>query len=111
MPEKIRCAAIRFEPCLEFLSDDDKTNMVDSKLIVKDMSHSGCMSYATERYGRAWLERDRTKEEQGFVTTTGRFVDRVDAMTIAKAANQLKNYIYPANKTWLDSYNVNFALE
>ena len=111
MPEKIRCAAIRFEPCFEFLPPTDKESLFDHKIIVKDMSHSGCMAYATERYGRAWLGRDMSRDEQGFLTTTGRFVDRIEAMTIAKAANQLKGDIYPANKTWLDNYDVNFALE
>jgi hypothetical protein len=110
MPEKIRCAAIRFEPCLEFLSADDKSNVINSKLIVKDMSHSGCMTYATERYGRAWLARDEYKDEQGFVTTTGRFVDRSEALEIAKKNNQLK-YKIPEYKTWLDSYEVNFVIE
>lgn len=110
MPEKIRCAAIRFEPRVEFLSNVDKESMVDQKIIVKDMSHSSCMTYATERYGRAWLARDKYKDEQGFVTTTGRFVDRSEALEIAKNNNQLK-YKIPEYKTWLDSYEVNFVIE
>ena len=110
MPEKIRCAAIRFEPCLEFLSNEDKDCVTDSKLIVKDMTHSSCMTYATERYGRAWLARDKHKDEQGFITTTGRFVNRMEAMEIAKNNNQLK-YKIPEYKTWLDSYEVNFVIE
>lgn len=110
MPEKIRCAAIRFEPHIEFLSASDKESMVDQRIIVKDMTHSGCMTYATERYGRAWFSRDENKDEQGFLTTSDRFVDRTEALEIAKNNNQLK-YKIPEYKTWLDSYEVNFVIE
>ena len=53
--------------------------------------------------------RDQTREVQGFMTTRGRFVDRVEAMKIAKEANQLRNPY--STKTELDSYDIDFCME
>lgn len=53
--------------------------------------------------------RDLTREVQGYMTTRGRFVDRIEAMKIAREANQLRN---PYNKkTELDSYDVDLCME
>lgn len=37
------------------------------------------------------------KEKQGFVTSTGRFVDRIEAAQIALAAGQIKKLKWPPN--------------
>lgn len=51
-------------------------------------------------------KRNMSKEKQGFMTTTGRFVDRIEAYQIAKAANQLNNQ--RSDKGYLDSYDLAF---
>jgi hypothetical protein len=38
---------------------------------------------------RGWMDESREEIAQGFVTSTGRFVEREEAFVIAKAAGQL----------------------
>lgn len=97
--EKIKCAALQFY--------DESSN---NPIIVCDMNHANCFMLASEKYGPTFRNRNKERDTQGFMTTTDRFVNRYEAFAIAKAAKQLRfkpNLI----KTWLDSYDVNFALE
>lgn len=107
MAEKIRCAAIQFE--ITHIEDDKSIS--HETCIEKAMNHATCFSIAYNRYGTAFVDRDHSKDRQGFITTSGRFVDREEAYQIALAAGQLKYSHRDPQKTWLDSYEVNFALE
>lgn len=94
IPEFIRSAAI------EFYIDDEL-------YAIESNCHANCMMSAYERFGTRYMNRDKTKDRSGFVLNpSGRFVDRVEALEIAKKRNQLKDPNY--DKTWLDSYAVNF---
>lgn len=97
--EKIKCAALRFylEPSGE-------------EVIVVGMNHANCFMMAHEQYQLQFHDRNKERDTQGFMTTTDRFVDRSEALEIAKKNNQLK-YKIPEYKTWLDSYEVNFVIE
>ena len=50
-------------------------------------NHSMCMRFACESGARVFTD----PEDQGFITNHGRFVDRLTAMKIAQAANQVVN--------------------
>ena len=57
-------------------------------LIMENMRNKGVTAYITQ-------------EEQGFLTSSGKFVSRVEAAKIAFKAGQIKEYVYS-----LDSYQV-----
>lgn len=98
--EKIRAAAIRCTLT---------TNGEYIPIMVCGMNHAECFAVAHEMYGTDFFQRDKVYDIQGFVTTTGRFVNRREAMKIACNAGQLK---FPnSTKYELDSYDINFALE
>lgn len=90
--EKIKSAAIQYR---------DHTGTLH---VVTGPNHAYCINIFS------FLEipvRDRLDEVQGFVTTLNRFVDRTEALQIAKSANQLYNP--DSTKTWLDSYDINWS--
>lgn len=76
--EKISCACIKFR-----LKSDPLTDRY-----IEGNSHADCISWFSFADIPA---RDRSTDEevQGFMTTSGRFVDRSEAYEIAKAAGQL----------------------
>lgn len=69
MNERIAAAAIRMNGVV--------FTGIRHHLIIHDMVHTG---FCTQVHG-----------EQGFITTTGRFVDRHDALVIAHNADQIKH--------------------
>lgn len=97
--EKINSAAIKY-----FLKSDPET-----PCITWGASHGQCIEWFSFA-GYYSSMRCMDKEVQGFLTTTGRFVDRKEAYQIAKKQGQLIN---DNNKSLgegvLDSYNVKFA--
>ena len=74
MLEYILCAAIA-------LSIKDN----ESPIIIGGYRHGNCFDTAIKL---GWTERI-TQEEQGFITSTGRFVGREEAKKIARNAGQL----------------------
>lgn len=93
--EKILCAAIHFDDGNKY---EHQPKNIESGFVVSGRRHSNCYAtlsaigkvlkleeralYAFERVGR---------DEQGFITNLNRYVNRKEAMKIAKAANQLIN--------------------
>lgn len=76
--ERITAAAIKY-----FLKIDP-----DTPQIVKGANHAQCIEW----FGLAELYRPlrvMEKEEQGFLTSTGRFVNRREAYVIASRSGQL----------------------
>lgn len=75
--------------------------------IIEGNNHADCMHVAYEIHGMKYMKRDKNLDKSGFtLTPTGRFADRVESLEIAKRQGQLKDPNY--DKTWLDSYAVNF---
>lgn len=68
-PEKIRCAAVKYPGG-----------------IAKGLNHADCLFIIGEIRGHG---ADRCNDIQGFVTTTGRFVNRMEAYIIAEREGQL----------------------
>lgn len=78
--ERIKCAAIRW--CYANESSADS--------IVTGANHAQCIEW----FGMADIYRNQRNldvEEQGFLTTADRFVDRKEAYMIAEAAGQLNS--------------------
>lgn len=76
-PEVIVCAAIKFK-----LGDYQEVVIP----MVRHFSPDGyCVMAAVEQFGKFLLERS-----QGFITNYGRFVDRKEALGIAKQNDQIK---------------------
>lgn len=92
--EMIKAAAIEY-----YLKDDDTPKYIEG------LSHAQCIEWFSFMDLFA-SKRELNKEKQGFMTTTGRFVDRIEAYQIAKAANQLNNM--RSDKGYLDSYDIAF---
>lgn len=76
--ERIKSACIKYQ-----LKSDPGTDRY-----VEGSSHADCISWfsAADLYIR---ERIPEKEVQGFMTTEGRFIDRIEAYRIAEEAGQL----------------------
>lgn len=75
--EKILCAAIALN-----INDDDPP------VIIGRYRHGNCFQAAVAlNYGK-YISQD----DQGFLTTKGRFVNRAEAKIIARNANQLLRY-------------------
>lgn len=72
--EYILCAAIAL-----FIKDNEPP------VIIGGYRHGECMTNAIKMGYSNYISQD----EQGFLTSTGRFVDRKEAKMIAKNANQL----------------------
>lgn len=91
--EMIRSAAIEY-----YLKEDSTTPRY-----MEASNHAQCIELFSFMDILA-SKRIQTKEKQGFMTTTGRFVDRVEAYQIAKSANQLRTN--RDDKSYLDSYDL-----
>lgn len=76
--ERIKSACIKYQ-----LKSDQGTDRY-----VEGASHADCISWfsAADLYIR---DRVPEKEVQGFMTTEGRFIDRIEAYRIANEAGQL----------------------
>lgn len=96
--EKIKCAAIKY-----------KLKGTTEYSYMCGMNHGACIGYFSAM-DIPVSKRDIQNEVQGFMTTRDRFVDRREAMFIARAANQLKLPSYD-NLDRLESYHVNFCSE
>ncbi len=70
--ERILCAAI-------------KISIDDESIIISGYRHSDCFNIIHKLCPNKYINQD----EQGFLTSSGRFVDRKVAKKIAKQANQL----------------------
>ena len=72
--ERILCAAIQIRK-----SKDDEP------IVIGGYRHGECFEAASKLGYMAYIDQD----EQGFITSTGRFVNRKEAKMIAKQAEQL----------------------
>lgn len=70
--ERILCAAV-------------KTVVNDETIIISGYRHGDCFNIVHKLCPNKYINQD----EQGFLTSSGRFVDRLEAKKIAKQANQL----------------------
>lgn len=67
--------------------------------------HSDCYDYVYNAFGiPVRLDPQRYSVTEGFMCDDGTFVDRVDAMDIAKAANQVKRTYNSDDYIALQSY-------
>lgn len=70
--EYILCAAIKID--------------VDNEpIVISGYRHGDCFNIIHKLYPNKYINQD----EQGFLTSSGRFVDRIEAKKIAKQADQL----------------------
>lgn len=81
--EKIKCAAIKYR----LLCDYTSPNYSGDHIII-GKSHAECI-YTFGSIGLSCKLRDMDNEVQGFMTTNDRFVDRKEALEIAKNAKQV----------------------
>jgi hypothetical protein len=65
--------------------------------IICGRRHKDCYNTADALMGSGFLERER--KHQGFMTSTGRFVDRTEAFIIAKANNQIVHKMFDNDST------------
>lgn len=72
LTEHILCAAV-------------KVNVNDETIIILGYRHDDCFNIVHKLCPSKYINQD----EQGFLTSSGRFVDRVEAKKIAKQADQL----------------------
>ena len=72
--EKILCAAIQI-----------RKNKDDEPIVIGGYRHGDCFNTVFKLGYTAYIDQ----EEQGFITSKGRFVNRKEAKTIAQQANQL----------------------
>lgn len=89
--ERVLCAAIHF--------DDSKTKYdlqppnVDTGFVVAGWRHGNCLALVGGIFRELKMARSRVKhgisETQGFITSKGRFVDRIVAADIAAKAGQI----------------------
>lgn len=89
--ERISCAAIWYK---ELPVGDWIEYAIESGIVVKGHRHADIIHTVYNLLGKRTCTNgaDCTGEhEQGFVTNKGRFVDRKEAMLIARAAGQLIN--------------------
>lgn len=70
--ERILCAAI-------------KMSINDETIIISGYRHGDCFNIIHKLCPNKYINQD----EQGFLTSFGRFVDRIEAKKIAKQADQL----------------------
>lgn len=89
MKEYILCAANHY--------DDGKENThtcknIKTGFVVCGRRHHNCISIFAKIVGFPYDEKGNElmkTEVQGFITNTDRFVDRLEALEIARAANQI----------------------
>ena len=66
------------------------------KTIICGRRHADCYTIADALMNGGFLERER--KHQGFMTSTGRFIDRAEAFKIAKANNQIIHKMFDNDK-------------
>lgn len=86
-PERVLCAAIWV--------DDGRTyphQPVPTGVVLGGWRHHVILGQIVSWYDslEAAIERDRSREHQGFLTTKGRFIDREEAMAVALAQGQVQ---------------------
>lgn len=70
-----------------------------------DYCHSACYDYVYNAFGiPVRLDPNQYSVTEGFMCDDGTFVDRIDAMDIAKAANQVKKMYNSDDYIALQSY-------
>jgi hypothetical protein len=89
--EKIICSAI-------YISDgkqhtDQPTN-IETGFVISGRRHNNCYAVLKSLLGKEGMERilndvKQTRDDQGFITSMNRYVNRKEAMVIAKRENQL----------------------
>ena len=82
MQERILCAAIWFDNGKSYPQQP-----VSTGIVLCGYRHYIILNQIYEIIGIIY--KSTYKSKQGFLTSTGRFVDRIEAKQIAKAANQL----------------------
>jgi hypothetical protein len=87
--EYILCAANHYNDGIE---NDHSCKNIKTGFIICGRRHHNCISIFAKMVGFPYdekgLELMRT-EKQGFITNTDRWVDRLEALKIAKESNQL----------------------
>lgn len=85
--EYIYCAATWFkeQPTAHFLPDN-----IDKWVVIGGINHTQILHTANALLGNVQFQQG--KQEYGFLTSTNRFVDRIEACIIAKSQNQLNRY-------------------
>ena len=91
MTERILCAAIHFDDGKRY---DNQPSNIETGIVICGWRHPNCFAvyralcpnrtYAKQRVDAGLIEL------QGFITTTGRFVDRMVAAQIARDAGQIE---------------------
>ena len=88
--ERILCAAIHFDDGKKY---DLQPHNIDTGIVICGWRHPNCFAvYRALCPNRAFAKQRVMAgliEMQGFVTTTGRFVDRMMAADIARTAGQI----------------------
>lgn len=86
VPELIVCAAIKF-----LLTDWEDGEAEPKEFVLTGARHySPDMHSLLNLFEDAWCDQyDYEEVAQGFITNKGRFVDRKEALVIAKANNQI----------------------
>lgn len=87
--EKIYCAAIWYKdlPTAKYLP-----NNIEKGLVVEGHRHGDIIRTVVNLLGKRTVEKGENsvgETVQGFVTNENRFVDRSEAMKIARSANQI----------------------
>lgn len=100
MEEKIICAAIWYKdlPDQHFLP-----NNIQQGIVVCGHRHGHCIDIVKSLSGlrSVQIAPDGVGESvQGFLTNTNRFVDREDALIIAKSADQLNDRVRYGNELY-----------
>lgn len=87
--EFILCAANHYDDGIEA---NHECNNIKTGFVICGRRHSNCISIFTKIVGFPFNEYGRElmlTERQGFITNTNRWVDRLEALKIAREANQL----------------------
>ena len=92
-PERILCAAVWFDDGQHHPHQPTATGVV-----IGGWRHHNCLGVAPA-LGIELTEEQRSGKMQGFLTSYGRFVDREEAMKIARNAEQLIGPLEPEHHT------------
>lgn len=87
--ERITCAAIWYKdlPSVKYMPVN-----INKGVVVEGHRHADIIKTVINLLGKRTCqfgENAAGESEQGFITNKNRFVDRIEAMTIARAANQI----------------------
>ena len=83
MNEFILCAAIYYE---DGIKRKHQPANISAGVVVCGQRHANCFIVLNELLQDKF---DKTKHHQGFLTSKGRFVDRVEAFQLAKKSGQI----------------------